>query len=55
MPWGDEQERLTQEARLSVASPEQVLQELKLKAHKFRFARDEAIEALLVERKRAAD
>ena len=51
MPWGDEQERLTQEVRLSVASPEEVLRELKLKAHTPRFARDEAtIEALLVER-----
>jgi hypothetical protein len=51
MPWDDEQERLTQEARLSVASPEEVLRELKLKAHRPRFARDEAtIEALLVER-----
>jgi hypothetical protein len=50
MPWGDEQERLTQEARLSVASPEEVVRELKRIAQKPRFARDEAIEALLVER-----
>jgi hypothetical protein len=53
MPWGDEQERLTQEARLSVASPEEVLRELKRIAQKPRielFGRDEAIEALLVER-----
>jgi hypothetical protein len=50
MPWGDEQERLTQEARLSVASPEEVIRELRLKAHGTRFARDEAMEALLVER-----
>jgi hypothetical protein len=29
MPWEEEQERLTQEARLSVASAEEVLRELK--------------------------
>jgi hypothetical protein len=50
MPWGDEQERLTQEARLSVASPEEVLRELKHIAQKPRFVRDKAIEAVLVER-----
>jgi hypothetical protein len=54
MPWGEEQERLTQEARLSVASPEEVLLELKRVAQKSRgelWGRDnEAIEALLVER-----
>jgi hypothetical protein len=53
MPWGEEQERLTQEARLNVASPEEVLRELKRIAQKPRFellGRDEAIEALLVER-----
>jgi hypothetical protein len=52
MPWSDEQERLTQEARLNVASPEEVLRELKRRAQKPRllFRRDEAIEALLVER-----
>src|SRR5262249_38804456 len=50
MPWGNEQERLTQEARLSVASPEEVLRELKLIAQKPRFVRDEATETLLVER-----
>ena len=50
MPWGDEQERLTQEARLSVASPEEVVRELKRKAQKPRFARDKAIEELLFER-----
>src|SRR6516225_2377946 len=50
MPWGDEQERLTQEARLSVASPEEVVRELKRRAQKSRFARDKAIEELLVER-----
>src|SRR6266540_4320655 len=52
MPWEDEQERLTQEARLSVASPEEVVRELKRVAQKSRgelFGR-EAIEALLVER-----
>ena len=52
MPWEEEQERLTQEARLSVASPEEVLLELKRIAQKPRFelmGRD-AIEALLVER-----
>jgi hypothetical protein len=31
MPWENEQERLTQEARLSVATPEEVLRELKRK------------------------
>src|SRR5262249_39684024 len=53
MPWSDEQERLTQEARLSVASPEEVLRELKRIAQKPRielFGRDKTIEALLVER-----
>jgi hypothetical protein len=53
MPWEEEQERLTQEARLSVASPEEVLPELKRIAQKPRFelmGRDEAMEALLVER-----
>src|SRR5262245_21007705 len=53
MPWGDEQERLTQEARLSVASPEEVLRELKRisqKSHLELLGRDEAMEALLVER-----
>jgi hypothetical protein len=52
MPWEDEQERLTQEARLSVASPEEVVRELKRVAQKPRgelFGR-EAIEALLLER-----
>jgi hypothetical protein len=29
MAWKDEQERLTQQARLNVASPEEVLRELK--------------------------
>src|SRR5262249_32219217 len=53
MPWGDEQERLTQEARLSVASPEEVLRELKRIAQKPRLelmGRNESMEALLVER-----
>jgi hypothetical protein len=54
MPWGDEQERLTQEARLSVASPEEVLRELKRIAQQPElelFARrNDAIEALFVER-----
>jgi hypothetical protein len=53
MPWEEEQERHTQEARLSVASPEDVLRELKRIAqkppHELR-VRDEAIQALLVER-----
>jgi hypothetical protein len=52
MSWGEEQERLTQEARLSVASAEEVVRELKRVAQKSRgelFGR-EAIEALLVER-----
>jgi hypothetical protein len=52
MPWEDEQERLTQEARLGAASPEEVVRELKRVAQKPRgelFGR-EAIEALLVER-----
>jgi hypothetical protein len=53
MPWGEEQERLTQAARLSVASPEEVLLELKRIAQKPRIeliGRNEAIEALLIER-----
>jgi hypothetical protein len=52
MSWSNEQERLTQEARLSVANPEEVLRELKRRAQKpqLLFRRDEAIEALLVER-----
>ena len=53
MPWEEEQERLTQEARLSVASPEEVVLELKRIAQRPRLelmGRDEAIEALLVER-----
>jgi hypothetical protein len=53
VPWGEEQERLTQEARLSVASPEEVFRELKRIAQRPRLelmGRDEAIEALLVER-----
>ena len=53
VPWGEEQERLTQEARLSVASPEEVVLELKRIAQRPRLelmGRDEAIEALLVER-----
>jgi hypothetical protein len=50
MPWEEEQERLTQEARLNVASPEEVLRELRRIAQKPRYERDKAIEALLVER-----
>jgi hypothetical protein len=53
MPWGEEQERLTQETRLSVASPEEVLRELKHIAQRPRLelmGRNGAIEALLVER-----
>jgi hypothetical protein len=52
MPWGEEQERLTQEARLSVASAEEVVRELKRVAQKSRgeLLGREAIEALLVER-----
>ena len=53
MPWEEEQERLTQEARLSVASPEEVLRELKRIAQRPRLellGRNGAIEALLVER-----
>jgi hypothetical protein len=53
MSWEEEQERLTQEARFNVASPEEVLRELKRIAQKPQFelmVRDEAIEALLVER-----
>jgi hypothetical protein len=37
MPWEDEQDRLTQEARLNVASPEEVLRELKRITQKPRF------------------
>jgi hypothetical protein len=52
MPWGEEQERLTQEARLSVASPEEVVLELKRIAQQPRLELRgrEPIEALLVER-----
>jgi hypothetical protein len=50
MPWEEEQERLTQEARLNAASPEEVLRELKRIAQKPRYGRNKAIEALLVER-----
>jgi hypothetical protein len=53
MPWEEEQERLTQIAFLSVASPEEVLRELKRIAQKPRIelmGRNEAIEALLIER-----
>jgi hypothetical protein len=53
MPWGEEQERLTQEARLHAASPEEVFRGLRRIAQQPRFevrGRDEAIEALLVER-----
>src|SRR5260370_36933368 len=55
MPWEEEQERLTQEARLNAASPEEVLRELKHIAQKPRsllLVRDEAkaMEALLIER-----
>jgi hypothetical protein len=52
MPWGEEQERLTEEARLSVASPEDVVRELKRVAQKSRgeLRGRKALEALLVER-----
>src|SRR5207245_2363224 len=52
MTWGEEQERLTEEARLSVASAEEVVRELKRVAQKSRgeLLGREAIEALLVER-----
>src|SRR4029453_15487907 len=54
MPWEEEQERLTEQARLSVASPEEVVRELKRVAqkprHELMMGRDEAIEALLVDR-----
>jgi hypothetical protein len=53
MPWGEEQERLTQVARLNAASPEEVFLELKRTALKSRIellGRDKALEAGLVER-----
>jgi hypothetical protein len=51
MSWADEQERLTQEARLQAASPEEVYRELKNIAQKpLHFVKNEAVEALLVER-----
>jgi rRNA-processing protein FCF1 len=52
MPWGEEQERLSEEARLSVASPEDVVRELKRVAQKSRgeLRGRKALEALLVER-----
>jgi hypothetical protein len=53
MPWEEEQERLTQEARLNAASPEEVYRELKRTAPKSlieRLGRDKALEVGLVER-----
>jgi len=53
MPWVDEQERLTLEARLQVASPEEVYRELKEIGQKPRlelFGRDDDIEVSLIER-----
>ena len=53
MPWGQEQERLTQAARLSVASPEEVVLELKRTASQSRIellGRDKALEAVSVVR-----
>jgi hypothetical protein len=51
--WEEEQERLTQEARLNAASPEEVFRELKRIAQKPRIelmGRNDAVEALLIER-----
>jgi hypothetical protein len=52
MPWDEEQQRLTEEARLSVSSPEEVLRELKRIAQEpdLILGRRDTIEALLVER-----
>jgi hypothetical protein len=53
MPWEEEQERLTQEARLNAASPAEVFRELKRTAPKAlieRLSRDKALEVGLVER-----
>src|SRR5262245_12795620 len=53
MQWSDEQSRLTQEARLLIASPEEVYRELQEIAKKPRghlIGRDDKIEAALVER-----
>src|SRR5438067_954342 len=53
MPWSEEQARLTQEARLHIASPEEVYRELQEIAKKPRgqlMGRDDKIEAALVER-----
>jgi hypothetical protein len=54
MSWAEEQERLTQQTRLLLTSPEEVYRELKEIARKPRHElrlRDDKIEALLVERK----
>jgi hypothetical protein len=53
MPWSEEQARLTQEARLHIASPEEVYRDLQEIAKKPRgqlMGRDDKIEAALVER-----
>jgi hypothetical protein len=52
MPWGEEQDELTQEARLFLASPEVVFQELKkLSATKSNLlGRDGGLETVLVKR-----
>jgi hypothetical protein len=53
MPWTDEQARLTQEARLHIASPEEVYRELQQIPQNARFellVRNDEIEAALVER-----
>ena len=53
MPWGEEQDKLTQEARLSLASPEVVFQELKKLnggAKGDLLGRDDRLETVLVKR-----
>lgn len=53
MPWSEDQARLTQEARLQLASPEKVYRELQQIAQQSRgqlITRNDAIEAALIER-----
>jgi hypothetical protein len=53
MPWGEEQDKLTQEARLTLASPEVVFQELKKLStggKRGLFGRDDRLEIVLVKR-----
>lgn len=50
MAWAEEQDKLTLEARLSLASPDVVFEELERLAAKPSFGRDGQLETLLVKR-----